>query len=163
MTLTVTIAPIRKTLHVNLPQAEAFDLFAKGVDRWWPRTHHIGASPMKASVIEPFAGGRWYHRCEDGSESNFGHVLVWQEPERLTLAWEFNCDFEYKPGMMTEVDVHFLAEGAERTRVEFEHRNIDRLGDGAEIFRGKVDGGWATVLESFVKSAESARRDAGQV
>ncbi len=56
---------------------------------------------------------------------------------------------------MTEVDVHFIAEGAERTRVEFEHRNIDRLGEGAETFRGKVDGGWATVLDNYVKAAEA--------
>ncbi|MGA3303455.1 MAG: SRPBCC family protein [Methylovirgula sp.] len=157
MMQTVTIAPIRRMMHVDLPQAKAFDLFARGIDRWWPRTHHVGPSPMKASVVEPFVGGRWYHLCEDGSEKNFGHVLVWQAPERLTLGCEVNCDFDYDPETVTEVDVHFIAEGAERTRVEFEHRNIDRLGDGAETFRGKVDGGWATVLDSFVKSANSAR------
>ncbi len=88
MTLTLTIAPVRRTLHVNLSAEKAFDLFANGIDRWWPRTHHPGSSPMAAAVIEPFAGGRWYHRCADGSESPFGHVLVWQPPERLLLAWD---------------------------------------------------------------------------
>ncbi|HEY1735687.1 MAG TPA: SRPBCC family protein [Methylovirgula sp.] len=156
MSATVTIAPIRKTLHVDLPQAKAFDLFTRGIDRWWPRTHHIDPSPLKKAVIEPFAGGRWYHLCEDGNESNFGHVLVWQEPERLTLAWQFDSDFHYDPKIVSEVDLHFVAENARRTRVEFEHRNIDRLGAGAESFREKVMGGWPTVFENFVKCADSA-------
>ncbi len=58
MTHTITIAPVRKTLRVNLPQADAFEIFTGGIDRWWPRTHHLGSSPMTAAVIEPFVGGR---------------------------------------------------------------------------------------------------------
>ena len=150
---TVTIAPVRKTLHVNLPREKAFDLFAKGIDRWWPRARHIGPSPMKAAIIEPFAGGRWYHACEDGSDSNIGHVLVWQPPERLTLVWEIDGDWHYDPGTVTEVDVGFIAESATSTRIEFEHRNLDRLRDKAEAFRKSVDGGWSAVLECFVNMA----------
>jgi uncharacterized protein YndB with AHSA1/START domain len=156
MNLAVTIAPVRKTLHVDLPQAQAFDLFAKGIDRWWPRTHHVGPSPMREAVLEPFTGGRWYHLCEDGSEGPIGHVLTWGPPERLTLSWEFDCNYKQETGTVTEVDVHFIAETAERTRVEFEHRHLDRLGDRAEEFRGKFDNGWVAVLESFVKEANAA-------
>ncbi|MHB8885776.1 MAG: SRPBCC family protein [Methylovirgula sp.] len=152
---TVTIAPVRKTLHVHLPREKAFDLFTRGVDRWWPRTHHPAASPMKAAIIEPFAGGRWYHSCEDGSEIDFGHVLLWQPPERLILAWENNCNWRYDPEAATEVEVNFIAESATSTRVELEHRHLERLGDKAEEFFKRVDGGWGVVLECFIKTADA--------
>lgn len=155
MTHTITIAPVRKTVRVNLPQAEAFEVFASGIDRWWPRTHHLGSSPMTAAVIEPFVGGRWYNSCEDGSEADFGHVLVWQPPERLMLAWQTDGNCHYDQDLVTEVDIKFIAEGAAATCVELEHRHIERLGDKAETFRGQVDHGWGVVLECFAKTADS--------
>ncbi len=158
MTRTLTIAPVRKSLRVNAPQAIAFEVFTAGIDRWWPKTHHIGKSPMAAAIIEPFAGGRWYHTCEDGSESPAGRVLVWQPPERLVLAWQINGNWQYDANLVTEVEVTFVADGAGATRVELEHRDLDRLGDAAEKFRAEVDGGWAGLLEMFAKMAEQEAR-----
>ncbi|MGO8920968.1 MAG: SRPBCC family protein [Stellaceae bacterium] len=165
MTRSVTIAPVRKSLRVAAPQAIAFSVFTAGIDRWWPRKAHIGKSPMAAAIIEPFAGGRWYHRCEDGSDSAVGHVLVWQPPERLVLAWQISnsCvdrSWQYDASLVTEVEVQFIAEGAGETRVEFEHRHLDRLGDGAEAFRTQVDGGWGGILEGF--AAQAAREAQGR-
>jgi uncharacterized protein YndB with AHSA1/START domain len=164
MTRTVTIAPVRKSLSVKAPQATAFSVFTAGIDRWWPRQAHLGSSPMARAVIEPFAGGRWYHRCQDGSDSEIGHVLVWQPPERLVLSWQIgnscaNGDMQYDPKLVTEVEVRFIAEGAGMTRVEFEHRHLDRIGDGAEAYRTKVDGGWGGILERY--AAQSAEAAAG--
>lgn len=156
MTRTVTIAPVRKRLRVKAPQATAFEIFAAGIDRWWPKSAHIGKSPMKAVIIEPRAGGRWYHTCEDGSEINTGRVLVWQPPERLVLAWQINGRWQYDATLVTEVEVKFTADGAGVTLVEFEHRDLERLGDAAEEFRAKVDGGWSGILEGFAKAAEAA-------
>lgn len=158
MTRTLTIAPVRKSLHVAAPQAVAFAVFTEGIDRWWPRNAHIGASPMARAIIEPRTGGRWYHRCADGSESPVGHVLVWQPPERLVLAWQIgsSCvgdNFHYDPSLATEVEVRFIAESAAATRVEFEHRHLDRIGDGAEAYRAKLDGGWAGILEGYAAQA----------
>ena len=41
------------------------------------------------------------------------------------------------------------------TRVELEHRNLERMGDKAAQVRGMVDapGGWTAILESFKKCA----------
>lgn len=157
MSITVKIAPIRRTLHVDLPQAQAFDVFAKGIDRWWPRTHHLGSAPLQEAIIEPFSGGRWYHNCEDGSESHVGHVLAWEPPERLLLSWELNGDFRNNPKAAAEVDVRFIAESAARTRVEFEHRNLERIGDRAEEVRAMLDRGWNGALENYVNEANAAR------
>jgi len=166
MTRSLTIAPVRKSLLVAAPQAIAFSVFTAGIDRWWPRKAHIGKSPMTAAIIEPFVGGRWYHRCEDGSDSPIGYVLVWQPPERLVLAWQIgnSCagqtdgSLHYDPSLVTEVEVKFIADGAGATRVEFEHRHLDRLGDGAEAYRALVDGGWGPILDGFAAlAAEEAK------
>jgi uncharacterized protein YndB with AHSA1/START domain len=170
MTRTVTIAPVRKTLRVKAPQEIAFSVFTAGIDRWWPRQAHIGRSPMAAAIIEPFVGGRWYHRCQDGSASEIGQVLVWQPPQRLVLSWQIgnscaqdqtSCGegaMQYDPTLVTEVEVRFIAEGARATRVEFEHRHLERIGEGAEAYRTRVDGGWGGVLDGFC--AEAARAGA---
>lgn len=167
MTRSLTIAPVRKSLSVQAPQAIAFSVFTAGIDRWWPRQAHIGKSPMAAAVIEPFVGGRWYHRCADGSDSEVGHVLVWQPPERLVLAWQIgnSCvdgSMHYDASLVTEVEVKFIAEGAGVTRVEFEHRHLERIGDGAEAYRTKVDGGWGGILERYCAQAAAAAREASR-
>lgn len=164
MTRTVTIAPVRKSLRVAAPQAIAFSVFTAGIDGWWPRQAHIGKSPMAAAIIEPFPGGRWYHRCADGSDSEIGHVLVWQPPERLVLSWQIgnSCvggGFQHDPALVTEVEVRFIADGADATRVEFEHRHLDRIGDGAADYRAKVDGGWGGILEGFAAQAAAAANE----
>lgn len=156
MSPTVKIAPVHRTFHVDLPQAQAFDLFSKGIDRWWPRTHHIGSAPLKEAIIEPFSGGRWYHSCEDGSESTVGRVLTWEPPGQLMLTWELNSDFQRDPKAATEVEVRFIAESAARTRIEFEHRNLERIGDRAEEVRAMLDGGWVSALDNYVKEANAA-------
>ena len=80
-------APVKKSITVAAPPARAFEVFTAGFDRWWPRTHSNGASPLKTAVLEPRAGGRWYGVGEDGSEDDWGDVLVWAPPTRLLLAW----------------------------------------------------------------------------
>lgn len=151
MTATVTIAPVRKTLHVAAAPALAFEVFARRIGEWWPRTHHIGASPMRDGVIEPQEGGRWYEIGEDGSECDWGRVLVWDPPGRLVLSWELNARFQRDAATASEVEIRFVADGA-GTRVELEHRGFDRLAPAdAETLRGQVDApnGWTAVLGHY--------------
>ncbi len=133
----------------------AFRVFTEGMDRWWPREHHIGASPLKRAVLEPRAGGRWYAICEDGSECDTGKVLVWDPPRRLVLAWQITAEWKFDANFLTEVEVSFIPEGPKRTRVELEHRNLDRYGAGAVDLRKAIDGpgGWGTMLEAFASIA----------
>ncbi len=125
--------PVRRSVTLKADPARAFEVFAAGMDRWWPRTHSVGSSPQRRVVLEPVAGGRWYEIGEDGSECLWGKVLAYEPPARLLLAWQIDVDWRYDPSLVTEVEVRFtpLAEGG--TRVDLEHRDLERFGDKAEI------------------------------
>ncbi|HXZ65988.1 MAG TPA: hypothetical protein VEH05_14700, partial [Streptosporangiaceae bacterium] len=51
----------------------------------------------------------------------------------------------------SEVEVRFIAQGPNTTRVELEHRNIDRHGQGWEQMRDAVssEGGWPLGFKRF--------------
>jgi uncharacterized protein YndB with AHSA1/START domain len=151
----IKIAPVRKQVTVATGRQRAFDLFTNEMSRWWPPTHSILKSPLKQYVVEPRVGGRWYAVAEDGSTGDTGYVIEWQPPARLVLAWQLSSEWQFDPGLVTEVEVRFIAESAGVTRVELEHRNLERMGDKAAQVRGMVDapGGWTAILESFKKSA----------
>jgi uncharacterized protein YndB with AHSA1/START domain len=162
LTPTITVAPVRKSVVVKADPARAFDVFTRGFDRWWPRKlpadpgQCAGASSaVEESVIEPFAGGRWYSRCEDGGEVGLGHVLVWEPGSRLVLSWEFDAQWRPDASAPSEVEIRFIADGPNATRVELEHRNLERLGkDGGEKMRRDVDGGWPARLELFARAVD---------
>ncbi|HLW92746.1 MAG TPA: SRPBCC family protein [Roseiarcus sp.] len=158
MTIAVKIAPVRKVIRVNASAEVAFEVFTAGMSRWWFKTHSINPSksPLKEAIMEPRAGGRWYEKGEDGSECDWGRVLAWEPPSRLLLAWQIDGQWRYDPNLVTEVEVRFAADGAGVTRVELEHRDIDRFGDSAEMVRNAFDsaGGWTGLLENFAKIAD---------
>ena len=150
----ISIAPVRKRIVVAASAQRAFEVFTSGIDRWWPKSHGIGTSPLRESVIEPFTGGRWFTRHEDGSDVVVGHVRVWQPPERFVVSWEISADWKPEPRMAlaSEVDVRFVVESEARTRVEVEHRHFERMGiEAGEKMRSAVDGGWPSLLELFAK------------
>ena len=149
------VEPVRKNVVIDAPQAHVFSVFTDGIDKWWPREHHIGASPLKRATIEPKPGGRWYSLCEDGTEVNIGKVLVWEPPKRLVLTWQITAEWKYDADFVTEVEVTFTAEGPKKTRVDLEHRNLARFGTAASATRAMFDsaGGWGLTLEKFAKAA----------
>jgi uncharacterized protein YndB with AHSA1/START domain len=152
MNVITTIAPLRKQFVVEAPQARAFRVFTEQLGDWWPlATHHIGKTAPTTAIIEPHVGGRWYERDADGGECLWGHVLAWEPPGRLVLSWELGCDFAHEQGLATEVEVRFVLVEPTRTRIEFEHRHLERFGEGAPVMREKIDGGWGAVLDCYVK------------
>ena len=156
MNRTIEPAPVRKSVRVGAPPDRAFQVFTAGVGRWWPKSHHIGASDLDAVVIEPKAGGRWYERGIDGAECEVGKVLVWEPPARLVLCWQLTADWKFDPNLVTEVEVRFIPDGANATRVELEHRNLERFGDRADTVRQLIDApeGWGGLLQLFKQAAE---------
>lgn len=151
MSQTITPAAIRKTLTIKATPEKAFQVFTAGFDRWWPKTHHIGASPLKTAMLESGVGGRWYGLHEDGSQSEWGDVLAWDPPNRLLLAWRITHEWGYDPNLLTEVEVRFTAVSDGETRVDFEHRGLERFGDSeaAKTVLTSMDGGWSAILDSF--------------
>ena len=150
---------IRKSIHVKASAERAFRVFTEGMDSWWPRTHHIGTSPMKRSVLEGRAGGRCYSEQEDGTECDWGQVLEWDPPRRFVMSWQITPSWQFEPNLAnsSEVEVRFTSERDGTTRVDLEHRHFERHGAGWEQMRGQIDspGGWGTMLQLFAKSAEA--------
>jgi uncharacterized protein YndB with AHSA1/START domain len=158
---TIEIAPVRKTLVVEASPEHAFAVFTAGIDRWWPKSHGIGTAPVRESIIEPFVGGRWYTRHEDGSEAVIGHVHAWEPAKRFIVSWEISADWkpEARAAFASEVEVRFAPESGGRTRVELEHRNFERMeAGGGEKMRKDVDGGWPALLEKFAREAATGGR-----
>ncbi len=157
MTQTINIAPVKKSIAVNVSQARAFEVFTGNMSKWWPASHTILKSPLKTTVLEPRTGGRWYQIGEDGSECGTGYVMAWEPPGRVLLCWQINGAWQFDPELVTEVEVRFVAEGAKKTRVELEHRHLERMGATAEAGRAAVDSpnGWGAILESFRTMAEA--------
>lgn len=105
--------------------------------------------------MEPRVGGRWYERGDDGSECEWGKVLAWEPPARVVLAWHINAQFKYDPVHFSEVEIRFIAESGSVTRVELEHRYLERFGaEGADI-RSKVDApnGWTAIMQLYAACA----------
>jgi len=154
MTLQIRPTPVRKSITVDADAARAFEVFASHIGSWWPHTHTIGSSPQKDIILEPRAGGRWFEIGEDGTECTWGKVLAFEPPTRLLLAWQIDGNWKYDPDLVTEVEVTFTPVGANATRVDLEHRNLERFGDKVEAVRTAIDsdGGWTLIMKSYAES-----------
>jgi uncharacterized protein YndB with AHSA1/START domain len=151
----MTIAPIQQTVTVKGPPERAFRLFSERMNDWWPDGKTIGPQPRAAVVMEPRVGGRWFEISEGGVETMWGKVLVWDPPQRLVVAWQIDASWQYDPDFETEIELLFTADG-DRTRVDFEHRNLDRFGPSAAELAGLLGSGWPTILRLFAESGDGA-------
>jgi len=162
MTATVetTDTPVIRSVTVSVGPQQAFRVFTDGFDTWWPRTHHIGKSPMKRAVIEPKEGGRCYTEQEDGTDCPWGTVTAWEPPRRLVIAWQITHDWSFEPDLSksSEVEVLFTAQADGSTRVDLEHRHLGRMGAGAATMRTAIsgDGGWGMLLTLFAARVAAA-------
>jgi uncharacterized protein YndB with AHSA1/START domain len=147
---------VRRVIVVSVEPDHAFAVFTKNMGRWWPKEHHIGGSPMVEVVVEPRSGGRWYEKDEDGSECDWGTVLVYEPPRRIVFSWHLNGDFEFDADIAhaSEVEVRFTPD-AGKTIVELEHRHFERHGESGDRLRTAIEkpDGWSYVLGNFAKAA----------
>jgi len=154
----VTDVPVRKSITVKAGIERAFEVYTEGCDRWWPRTHHIGTSPMKRAIIEAARGGRCYSEQTDGTECDWGRVLVWEPPHRLVMAWQITPAWQYEPDLAksSEVEIRFIGQPDGSTRIDLEHRYLARHGAGADMMRTAVDSpnGWSGMLDLFKAKVE---------
>jgi uncharacterized protein YndB with AHSA1/START domain len=148
-----TATSIHAAIVVDAPIEQAFRVFTEDFDRVKPREHNMLEVDIAETVFEPRAGGRVFDRGVDGSECQWARVLVFEPPNRVVFSWDINPQWQVEsdPEKTSEVEVRFVAESDGRTRVELEHRNLDRHGEGWEGERDAVasDGGWSLYLERF--------------
>jgi uncharacterized protein YndB with AHSA1/START domain len=151
---------VRKVMNVEAPRPIAWRVFTAEMGTWWPLAHYkIGKANAVDAVLEPRVGGRWYERGEDGSTCDWGRVLVWEPPSRLMLTWDINANWQFDPTLNTEIEVRFIAEGDDRTRVELEHRRLDRFGPDRDRMRAifETEGDWGRLLAMFANVAKTRK------
>lgn len=147
---------------VAVDPQRAFAAFTGEFTAWWPAEHHTGDVEMAEGVIEPEVGGRWYERGVDGSECDWGRVLVWDPPGHLALSWWLNPDFEPvpDPDRASRIDVTFdVVDGG--TRVQLVHSGLDRHGPGWERISTGVGAptGWPGILRQFAATQGAPSTD----
>ena len=159
-----TMESVKRSVTVNATPETAFDVFTSDFDSWWPRSHHIGKTPMTKGIIEARKGGRCYTEHEDGSEVQWGTVLAWEPPRRILLAWQIAAGWQFEPDISksSEVEVSFTPESGGRTRVDLEHRGFERMASCGDEMRVGVggEGGWGSLLQTFAAQVEARNRRA---
>ena len=146
-------AVIRKDIVVEAPLERAFAVFTDRFGDFKPPEHNLLAVPIAETVFEPRVGGHIVDRGEDGSECRWARILAYDPPDRVVFSWDISprWQLEDDPENASEIEVRFVAESPERTRVELEHRHLDRHGSGWEGVRDGVEGdqGWPLYLERY--------------
>ena len=144
---------VRRQIVVEAPLDKAFAVFTERFGDFKPPEHNLLASPIAETVFEPRVGGSIFDRGEDGSECHWARVLVYDPPQRVVFSWDIGPTWqvETEPDHTSEVEVTFTAEGPDRTRVDLEHRNLERHGPGWESVSGGVghEQGWTLYLDRY--------------
>ncbi len=144
---------VRRQIVVEAPIEQAFTVFTERFGDFKPAEHNLLTAPIAETVFEPRVGGHITDRGADGSECAWATIRAYEPPDRVVFSWDISprWQVETDPERVSEVEVRFTAQGPQRTRVELEHRHLDRHGDGWESVRDGVahDQGWPLYLDRY--------------
>ena len=161
MSTQTTGTTVHAAVVVDAPVERAFQVFTEDFGRFKPAEHNMLRVEIAETVFEPRVGGHLYDRGVDGSECRWARVLAYEPPQRVVLSWDISPQWQIEtdPAKTSEWEVRFVAETAGRTRVEIEHRNIDRHGEGWEAVRDGVghDQGWPLYLSRYAAVVQEAK------
>jgi uncharacterized protein YndB with AHSA1/START domain len=153
MSTPASATSIRHEIVVEVPIERAFSVFTDGLGSFKPPEHNMLGVEIAETVFEPRVGGDVYDCGVDGSVCRWARVLAYEPPRRVVISWDINPRWRIETDLdkTSEVEARFIAEASDRTRVELEHRSLDRHGDGWEAVREAVDGtdGWPLYLQRF--------------
>jgi uncharacterized protein YndB with AHSA1/START domain len=153
-----TEAPVvRREVVVPGTPTQAFAAFTERMGEFKPKEHNLLASPLVSTTFEPREGGHIIDRAEDGSECRWARVLAFDPPDRLVFSWDIGPTWQLEqPEHASEVELRFVSEGPHHTRVELEHRHLDRHGPGWPGVHMGVDSdqGWTLYLDRFAALLE---------
>jgi uncharacterized protein YndB with AHSA1/START domain len=146
-------ASVAASIVVDAPIERAFRVFTEEFGSFKPREHNLLAAEIAETVFEPRVGGHLYDRGVDGSECRWARVLAYEPPHRVVFSWDISPQWQIEPDLSktSEVEVRFVPEAPDRTRVDLEHRNLERHGEGWEGVRAGVAGdeGWPLYLKRY--------------
>ena len=152
MTETVEVV-VRRQIVVAAPIERAFTVFTEGFGDFKPPEHNLLGVAIAETVFEPKAGGHIYDRGVDGSECHWARILAYEPPDRVVFSWDISPQWQIEtdPDNTSEVEVTFVAETPQRTRVELQHRHLDRHGPGWQSVSEAVghDEGWPLYLTRY--------------
>lgn len=160
-TTTTDATTVRVTIDVDAPVERAFDVFTADIGSWWSPDHHLLQGELAEMVFEPRVGGHVYDRGVDGSECRWARVLAYEPPSRFVISWDISLEWQLETDLAktSEVEVRFEALDDARTRVELEHRHLDRHGAGWESMRSAVASpdGWGAGMQRFADRVAAAQ------
>ena len=155
MSTQVRDTTVRAQVVVEAPLERAFSVFTEGFGSFKPPEHNLLAVEIAETVFEPRVGGDLYDRGVDGSECRWPRVLAYEPPHRVLLSWDISPQWQLETDLekTSEWEVRFFSETPQRTRVELEHRNLERHGEGWQGEREAVasEGGWPLYLQRFAE------------
>ena len=161
MSIQAADTSVRASIVVEAPIARAFKVFIEDFGRFKPAEHNMLGVEIAETVFEPRVGGFLYDRGIDGSVCRWAQVLAYEPPNRVLLSWNISPQWQIEddPKRTSEWEARFIAESAQRTRVEIEHRHLDRHGEGWQGVREGVAGdqGWPLYLQRYANLVAKER------
>jgi uncharacterized protein YndB with AHSA1/START domain len=146
---------VRQSVVVDAPLDKAFAVFTEEFGRFKPPEHNLLGVEIAETVFEGHVGGYLYDRGVDGSVCRWARILAYDPPDRVVLSWDIGptWQIETDPNKTSEFEVRFISETPNRTKIELEHRNLERHGDGWQSVRDGVDGdqGWPLYLHRYAE------------
>jgi uncharacterized protein YndB with AHSA1/START domain len=153
MSMQATDTSVRTSIVVEAPIERAFSVFTEDFGSFKPREHNLLGVEIAETVFEPRVGGHLYDRGVDGSECRWARVLAYEPPNRVVFSWDISPQWRLETDLekTSEVEVRFVSEAPERTRVDVEHRNLERHAESWEGVRDGVasEGGWPLYLQRY--------------
>lgn len=156
--MSAVLQPVRCSIAVAARPTDAFNGFVDGIGRWWPLAYTYSGDQFETAAIEPHAGGRWFERGLDGVETTWGTVRAFEPERRLVVSWGVSPKRTPEPsGKESEVEIRFV-QASGGTRVELEHRDFERHGEGARQLREGMASrqGWPLILACFAREMRYA-------
>lgn len=153
--MTGKIESVKAEVPVETSRERTFQVFVEGIDRWWPRSHHVGKSPLKKGFLEGQEGGRWCFGLRGRQRRRDRQGAALRAAGAVGARVAAQQGVQYGASFNTEAEVKFVAEGPQTTRVLLAHRDLERYGEAAETLRKSISspGGWPLIPGNFAKDA----------
>lgn len=152
--MTQTQSTVRRYVVVDSAIDRAFSVFTERFGDFKPPEHNMLSARIAETIFEPRVGGHIFDRAVDGTECRWARILVYEPPVRVIFSWDISPEWtlETDLDMTSEIEVRFYEETPQRTRVELEHRGLERHGASWESVARGVEGddGWSLYLARYV-------------